>query len=576
MYVPPTKNNWEILFQTMFDEYLNPPPCVDIQVPAIIAPEPVVSTGTPSSTTIDQDALSTSTSQTNQETPSPVIPLGVEEADHYIEVAHMDNNPYVDFPIPKLISTRHQLQDEALFCYFDAFLSSIEPKSYKEALTESYWIEAMQEELKEFECLEVWELVPRPDHVMIITLSGYDVDDGQTIILLGLQISQSPRGIFLNQSKYALALLKKYGMKTCDPVDTTMMEKSKLDEDLQGKEVDPTRYRRMIGPYDSCIALIVFAAADHADCQDAKKRTSGSMQLLGDRLAVENRFGGNAATNIDSASKAYLRSVEFHGKADSQLGVSWSKGLQAQALTQSKRSSYVNQTALQYYGSSQPNSPTIEMRTCIQIHLDDLEAIDLRWQMAMLTMRARRFLKNTRRKLTVNGNETIGALRNQENKNRENTRRVVPVETTTSNALVSCDGSGYDWSDQAEEGPTNFALMAYSSTSLESVEARLLVYKKNKSVYEEDIKVLKREINLREVAITELEEDGNCLGYNVVPPPYTGNFMPPKPDLSFSSLEEFISEPIVIKHVAENSEAKASKAKPKAVRKHNDAPIIED
>ncbi|GKD16447.1 hypothetical protein Tco_1205605, partial [Tanacetum coccineum] len=52
--------------------------------------------------------------------------------------------------------------------------------------------------------------------------------------------------------------------------------------------------------------------------------------------------------------------------------------------------------------------------------------------------------------------------------NRENTRRVVPVETTTSNALVSCDGSGYDWSDQAEEGPTNIALMAYSFTSSNS------------------------------------------------------------------------------------------------------------
>ncbi|GKC32156.1 hypothetical protein Tco_1039450 [Tanacetum coccineum] len=58
------------------------------------------------------------------------------------------------------------------------------------------------------------------------------------------------------------------------------------------------------------------------------------------------------------------------------------------------------------------------------------------------------------------------APRNKENRNRENTRRVVPVETTTSNALISCDGlGGYDWSDQAEEGLTNFALMAYSSTS---------------------------------------------------------------------------------------------------------------
>ncbi|GKF00234.1 hypothetical protein Tco_0023584, partial [Tanacetum coccineum] len=92
-----------------------------------------------------------------------------------------------------------------------------------------------------------------------------------------------------------------------------------------------------------------------------------------------------------------------------------------------------------------------------------IEEIDLRWQMAMLTMRARRFLKNTRRKLTVNGTETIGFDKSK------NTRRVVPVETTTSNALISCDGLGdYDWSDQAEEGPTNFALTAYSSTSSNS------------------------------------------------------------------------------------------------------------
>ncbi|GJY82608.1 ribonuclease H-like domain-containing protein [Tanacetum coccineum] len=142
--------------------------------------------------------------------------------------------------------------------------------------------------------------------------------------------------------------------------------------------------------------------------------------------------------------------------------------------------------------------------------------------MAMLIMRARRFLKSTGRKFSVNGTETIvvdkskvkcynchkrgyfarecRAPRNQENRNRENTRRVVPMEKITSNALVSCDGSGYDWCDQAEEGLTNFALMAYSSTSsnskvstdsdcLESVEARLLVYKKNESVYEEYIKV---------------------------------------------------------------------------------------
>ncbi|GKF24979.1 putative ribonuclease H-like domain-containing protein, partial [Tanacetum coccineum] len=94
----------------------------------------------------------------------------------------------------------------------------------------------------------------------------------------------------------------------------------------------------------------------------------------------------------------------------------------------------------------------------------DMEEIDLRWQMAMLTIRARRFLKNTGKKLTVNGNETISfdkskvecynchqrghfarewrAPRNQDNKNKESSRRCMPMETSTSTALVSCDGLG--------------------------------------------------------------------------------------------------------------------------------------
>nr|GFD27146.1 uncharacterized mitochondrial protein AtMg00810-like [Tanacetum cinerariifolium] len=64
---------------------------------------------------------------------------------------------------------------------------------------------------------------------------------------LGLQISQNPKGIFINQLKYALESLKKYGFESCDPVDTLMVEKSKLDEDREGKAVDPSHYRGMIG-----------------------------------------------------------------------------------------------------------------------------------------------------------------------------------------------------------------------------------------------------------------------------------------------------------------------------------------
>nr|GEW60858.1 hypothetical protein [Tanacetum cinerariifolium] len=68
------------------------------------------------------------------------------------------------------VSTRLQLHEQALFCYYDAFLTSMEPKTYKEALTQACWIEAIQKELNEFKRLEVWELVPRPDKIMVITL----------------------------------------------------------------------------------------------------------------------------------------------------------------------------------------------------------------------------------------------------------------------------------------------------------------------------------------------------------------------------------------------------------------------
>ncbi|GKD14633.1 retrovirus-related pol polyprotein from transposon TNT 1-94 [Tanacetum coccineum] len=144
---------------------------------------------------------------------------------------------------------------------------------------------------------------------------------GKISFFLGLQISQSPRGIFLNQSKYALESLKKYSIESSDSVDTPMVEKSKLDEDTQGKAVDPTHNRGMIStlmyltasrpdltfavcmcaryqakptekhlhaakrifkyirgtvnqglwyPKDSSIALTAYADTDHTSCQDTR------------------------------------------------------------------------------------------------------------------------------------------------------------------------------------------------------------------------------------------------------------------------------------------------------------------
>ncbi|GJW09406.1 ribonuclease H-like domain-containing protein [Tanacetum coccineum] len=232
------------------------------------------------------------------------------------------------------------------------------------------------------------------------------------------------------------------------------------------------------------------------------------------------------------------------------------------------------------------------------------------------------------------------APKNQDRRNREPTRRTVPVEETTSNALVSqCDGFGYDWSDQAKQGPINFALMAYTSSGaykagLESVKARLDVYKKNKAIFEEDIKILKLDIKLRDNALIELRKkfekaekekddlkltlekfenssknlsklleiqvsdkfktgvgfDNQVLDsqvfdsqvndkyktgewYHAVPPPYTGNFMHPKPDLVLADGEEYVSsESITSVPAIAASEVKTSESKPKSVSE----PLIEN
>ncbi|GJX22060.1 hypothetical protein Tco_0226505 [Tanacetum coccineum] len=94
-------NDWDTLFQPFFNEYSNPPPSVDHLVPEVAAPEPANLTNTPSSTSIDQDAPSPSTSQTHQESQSPAIPPSVKEEFHDIKVAHLDNDPFFGLLIPE-------------------------------------------------------------------------------------------------------------------------------------------------------------------------------------------------------------------------------------------------------------------------------------------------------------------------------------------------------------------------------------------------------------------------------------------------------------------------------------------
>nr|GEW74942.1 retrovirus-related Pol polyprotein from transposon TNT 1-94 [Tanacetum cinerariifolium] len=350
-YVPPSRNDWDLLFQPLFDELLTPPPSVDPLAPKVIAPI-------------------TNVISPVQKTQSPVIPQDVEEDIHDveedihdIEVAHMGNDPLFGVPIPEVDSDQS---------------SSI----------------AMQEELNEFEQLKVWELVPRPDNVMVITLKWiykvkldelggilknkallvacvyhqeeginfeesfapvarleairiflayaahknmvvYQMDvktdflngnlreevyvsqpdgfvdqdnpnhvDGNDLLLVQIYVddiifaaSTPELCIFINQSKYALESLKKYGFESCDPVDTLMVEKSKLDEDKEGKAVDryitvkskldEDKEGKAVDRYitvDSSIAITTFVDADHAGYQDTRRSTYGSLQFLEERL----------------------------------------------------------------------------------------------------------------------------------------------------------------------------------------------------------------------------------------------------------------------------------------------------
>nr|GEZ70038.1 ribonuclease H-like domain-containing protein [Tanacetum cinerariifolium] len=181
-----------------------------------------------------------------------------------------------------------------------------------------------------------------------------------------------------------------------------------------------------------------------------------------------------------------------------------------------------NKTVNAAHGVSAANSKTNASNLP---NVDSLKEIDLKWQMTMLTMRARRFLHKTGRNLGVKGTKTIGFDKTK-------------VECYNRHRRVSqCDGLGYDWSDQAEDGPNNFALMAYtSSSSLSSSKSNTEVNDKN---------------NTSE-------------GYHAVLPPCIRNFMPPKPDLVFAD-EQVVSESVTSLPDIAKSKVKTSETKLKTV-----------
>nr|GEV52210.1 hypothetical protein [Tanacetum cinerariifolium] len=280
---------------------------------------------------------------------------------------------------------RNQLKTDGDMCIYALTVSIMEPKSVKEALTDSAWIESMQEELHQFIRLDVWELVSSLDGIKPLTLKwlfknkhdeenmmeairiflAYAIHKGFIVYQMDVKtaflhgslkedvyvcqpdgfidvdhpnhvyklkkalygLKQAPRacGIFINQSKYMHEILKKYGLKTYDIIDTLMDIKEKLDLDQIGTSVDATKYRSMIGALiyltssrpdivhatcDSGFELTGFSDADYAGCKYTFKSTSGEAQFLGEKLMSCHSHILQPGSTLQN--ETYSGSIPFH------------------------------------------------------------------------------------------------------------------------------------------------------------------------------------------------------------------------------------------------------------------------
>ncbi|GJR19479.1 hypothetical protein Tco_0968006 [Tanacetum coccineum] len=249
---------------------------------------------------------------------------------------------------------------------------------------------------------------------------------------------------------------------------------------------------------------------------------------------------------------------------------------------------------------NQPNGSQLVYEDLKQIHEDDIKEMNLKWQLALLSMRTRRGPRN----------------QDSRNRNQDSSRRTVNMEETSSKAMVAIDGAGFDWSYMADdEVPTNMALMSFPDSESVSICRRATCfYKKNEVIFYEQLVVLKRDISYKDSEINMLkseleklkqEKESNQLkiekfdnasksldkligsqipdqsrkgvgfiSYNVVPPPLTGLFSPPNLDLSYSSLEEF-QQPKFEGYRPKSSKS-ISEDISNEVKESPDAPLIEE
>ncbi|GJS68144.1 integrase, catalytic region, zinc finger, CCHC-type containing protein [Tanacetum coccineum] len=348
-YVPQTNRDLEILFQPMFDEYLKPL-SIERPLPLTLAAQvPVISVGTPSSTTIDQDAPSTSYSPLSSKVQAPISYQGVVAGPTFEDnpFSQANNNPFVNvFALEpsseesssgdaQLVAKGYRQEDGIDFEESFAPIAQIEAIKIfiANAAIKNINIYQMDvktaflnDKLKE----EVYVSQPEgfvdpdhPTHVYHLKKALYGLKQaprmsskcqmsmmGQMSFFLGLQVSQSLEGIFINQSKYALETLYKYGMDLCEPIDTPMVDRSKLDEDPLGIPVDHARFRSMVGSLMyltasrpdlvfaiyTDMAIKAYVDADHAGYQDTRRNSKNLLDK--ERLKADNTVRVNQIVTI--------------------------------------------------------------------------------------------------------------------------------------------------------------------------------------------------------------------------------------------------------------------------------------
>ncbi|GJZ26236.1 putative ribonuclease H-like domain-containing protein [Tanacetum coccineum] len=280
------------------------------------------------------------------------------------------------------------------------------------------------------------------------------------------------------------------------------------------------------------------------------------MTYINNLKIYETKVKGSSSSNQNSQNVAFVSSNNS-GSSNQAHG------------SNSANTNSMSDAAIYSFFANQSNSPQLDDKDLQQIDADDLEEMDLKWQMAMLTMRARRFLNNTGRKINANGSETIGfnkvkvkcynyhkkghfareCMAPRENKNREPIRRNVTVETTKTKALVAQDRLGYDWIVPGQKKDLqNYALMAITSLRFFSSQAPILIQVVDSQVFDSQV------------------NDKHKTGeeYHAVPPPYTGNFMPSKPNLVFVDEEEYsVSEPLIEDWISDSEDENETKFKSK-------------